>query len=771
MAEKTRKKDKGKKELLIRIRKRFQIMVEADRENRQLAMDDLKFLNIPGEQWDATTRKERGTRPCYEFNKLRVSAKRVINDMRANRPAGKVSGTEDGDKETAETIEGLGRNIWNVSDADTVIDNAAEYQVGGGMGNWRVTTEWGDDDFTQDIKVEAIKNPFCLYADPSAKDPMKRDAADWILTERISRSTFEAKYPDAEAIDFEESEFDDEEDWADEETVRICEYWYKEPVIKEIWLLKDGKVVDAETDGAKVDPTQVAKRRKVKTHNIKMCVASGDSILETPKEEGVETDAWKGKNHPFVQVYGESIVIDGKTYWWGLTRPGKDAQRSYNASRTAITETIALAPQSKWWATANQAKGHVDKWSVAHKENMPFMLYTADANAPGPPIRMGGADVPVALIQESQLASEEIKAVTGIYDASLGAKSNEQSGKAINARQAQGEIATFNYRDNMGKAIRRTWEIIVDLIPKVYDTERMVRILGIDGSEKYVRINEAKVDPNTGKMVMVNDLRRGKFDVSITTGPSFSTQRQEFAELGTQIMQANPEMTPLIGDLIFKAMDIPFSDQIAERLKAMLPPQLQEGPDGKPMPPQAVQAMQQADMAMQQVQEQTKLVQAAAQEVEQGKAELEKGKSEIQKLLSQMDVKEAQFKAEVVQQLAAIEKAATQFEMEQMQSQQEGEKQAVESDKEAFNQVASEAVENIQQLAGQLVDFAGSTIQQLQALASEKAAPRQKSIRIKRVNGELIGDVTDADGSSKQVRVSRQNGELVGQVTPTENMQ
>src|SRR3990172_4297117 len=179
-------------DLLIKIRDRFKVMSDADHDNRVMALSDMKFVNIPGEQWDAAMRKERGERPCYEFNKLRITCKRVINDMRANRPAGKVRGVEGSDKDTADVYEGLIRNVWNNSDGDTVIDQAAEYQVTGGMGAWRIATKYASEDaFEQDIVVEPIQNPYCLYADPACQDWLKRDAADFILTDRISKAAYE----------------------------------------------------------------------------------------------------------------------------------------------------------------------------------------------------------------------------------------------------------------------------------------------------------------------------------------------------------------------------------------------------------------------------------------------------------------------------------------------------------------------------------------------------------------------------------------------------
>lgn len=718
--------------LLVRIRERYKVMADADRDNRVKALEDLRFLHIPGEQWDQVQKTARGQRPCYEFNKLRVTTKRIVNDMRANRPQGKVRGVEDNDKDTAEVMEGLIRNIWNVSDGDTVIDYAGEYQVGGGMGAWRIDTEYADDSFSQDILIKAIKNPFCLYADPAASDPIKRDAEDWFLTEQISKASFETRWPKADVIDFDDVEFDDELDWETDEKIRIGEYWYKEPYDKEIWQLQDGKVIDA-VEGLPPE-IEVVQKRSVHCNKIMMCIASGHAILEGPTE-------WGGKEFPFVQIYGEWIVIDGKIHWFGLTRFGKDAQRSYNVSNTAIIETVASAPQAKFWATPDQAQGHTDQWAVAHKELMPFQLYNPDAKAPGPPVRMGGAEVPVALIQQAQIASEDIKAVTGIYDASLGNQSNETSGKAISARQMQGEIATFNFSDNMAKGIRRTWEILIDLVPKVYDTERTIRTLGVDGAEKYVKINTMVPDPQTGEMKALNDLGTGKFDVTVTVGPSFSTQRQEASQVFTEMASTFPPLMQVAGDLIFKSMDVPYSEQIAERMKTLLPPQIQQQEaDGKPVPPEAQAALAQADQAMQMVQQQGQMVQQAAQEVEQGKAEAEKAKAEVQKLISQLEIKKAQFDAHVAQ-------VEAQMTLKDAQSASGESQKGNDESRAKLSQQLQEAITEMQK------DFADAQQALMNTLAevmSKQAPqvivanpPKRKQVRVRRVNGELVGEIQE----------------------------
>ncbi len=639
---KTRAEKKADKDLLVRVRKRAKIMMDADRENRELAIEDMKFLRVPGHQWDDITKSERGSdRPMYEFNKLNTSVKSVINQMRENRPMGKVRAAEDGDIKTAEILEGGIRNVVANADFDTVTDYAAEYQVGAGMGAWRVTLEYAEDSFGQVIDINPLLNPFCLYCDPAAKDLLKRDAEDWWYTDKISKASYESRWPKAEIVDIDDIAFDDDGDWETQDQVRIGEYWYKEPYDKTLLLLSDGSVIDQlDKEGNPVTPPEgvtVVKSRVQRCHKIMMCIVSGMAILEGPVE-------WAGSMHPWVMVYGEYVVIEGKVYWNGITRAGKDPQRAYNYSRTSAIEAVALAPQDKPWITPKQLAGLETHYAESHKKNFPFNLYNPDSNAPGPPVRQGGPNIPAALIQEMQIASDDIKAVTGIYDASLGAQGNETSGKAINARKAQGEIANFNYQDNMGKGVKRTWEILVDLFPKVTDTETTIRILGVDGKESYETVN--KQDPVTGKVI--NDLSRGRFDTAITVGPSYATRRMEAAEAYTQMAGVDEGLMLSSGDLVYKALDLPYAQEIAERRQKLLPQPIQQMlTEGKDLPPEVQAAMAQVQQAQQQVQEHGQLVQAAQQELQQEMAKAAGDKAAAQ--LAQANLKGAELQLKAAQ--------------------------------------------------------------------------------------------------------------------------
>lgn len=739
-AESDPKRDKAKA-ILEELRENFRLDIEADRHNRDSFVEALKFCFVPGEQWEPSVKKARGPkRITREFNETRVKVKSVINHIRANRPTAKIRPVEEGDVQTAEAMNGLWLNIWNTSDADNVTDFVAETQVAGGMGAWMVRTEYADDGvFEQNICIKPIRNPLCLVPDRAAKEQDKSDARHWTYHTKLSKAEFESKYKNAEKVSFEAEDFGDDTDPNDDdESVWVAEYWRKEPVTRQMCLLSTGQTVDKQTLGQLPEGVTIVKERAVKSHKIVQYVCSATEILDGPNE-------WAGREFPFVIVYGEYVIVDGKTYWSGVTQTMMDSQRSHNETLSGVYETIALAPQAKYWTTVDQAKGLMGQWNQATEENLIAMLYNADPKAPGPPVRVGGADVPAALMQASQMSRDSMKSVSGIFDASLGEVSNETSGKAIRARQDQGLVVTYNYGDNMAKAIGRTCKIVIDLIPKVIDTPRSLRILGKDGAEKYIKVNH--FDPITGEVV--NDLSRGKYDFVVTQGPNFATQRQEAAETLTALSQTDPTLMQVAGDLIIKQFDYPMADEIAERKRMMLPPQILQAISGdQQQDPALMAAMAQVQQLQQQVQEQAAMVEQAAQEAQTEKAGADKAKADVQLALANLKTQEA----ELGRQVAEFQKlvAETQAKMAAEQATTEGD-----NDRESLTAEVNNALAGIQSQVGQMMtDYAQQMAALMQSMQQPQVVvanqPKRKVARTARVNGEYVTTIEEIPQESVQ---------------------
>jgi hypothetical protein len=326
-------------------------------------------------------------------------------------------------------------------------------------------------------------------------------------------------------------------------------------------------------------------------------------------------------------------------YRSSVIRFAKDPQQLYNFARSSMAEIMALQPKAPFMVSTKQVNGLEAIWADANAKNRPYLPYVTDPEAP-PPQRVQPPVSSQAVSQEVAMAAEDMKGTTGIYDASLGAQSNEKSGVAIRERKMEAQTNTSVYADNMVKAITQTGKILVSMIPKVYDTRRIVRILGEDDQEKQVLINELVVQ--NGMAYPVNDLSVGAYDVRIAVGPSYETKRQEASEGMMAFLQAVPQAGPMVADLIAKMQDWPEADRVAERLRKMLPPGIAE--DQEEQTPEAMQAMQ-----MQQAQQAQQMqVQQQAMQMEQAKIEAEIRKAQAEAVEAEADAMKAQIEAQMM---------------------------------------------------------------------------------------------------------------------------
>lgn len=598
-------------------RERYTRGVDADRENREQAMDDMRFR--AGDQWPDQVKEQRKSaeRPCLTINKMGASVRQVTGDVRLNRPAIKVRPVDGAsDKDLAKVFTGLIRNIEQVSDAQAAYVTSLENSAAGGTGSFRIVTEFADDDtFDQDIRIRRMTNPFATVWDPDAQELTREDALWCFVIEEMGLEEYKNRYPDASIAEFESDEPSDYlKDWYRDEKIRIAEYWRKVPV-KKILGLAEGRVLDlTEIPRASWKELGVTRSREVDSHLVEQVVISGVEVLEGPYE-------WPSKYIPIIPVWGEEVHVGATTMRHGIVRFAKDPQRMYNYHRSAAVEMISLAPKAPFIATTEQIAGLEKYWESANTANFSILPYKADPKAGGPPQRSPPPPVQQALNQEAAIASDDIKSVTGLFDASLGARSNETSGKAILARQREGDVGTFVYIDNLARAIGYAGRILVDLIPKIYDSTRIIRILGEDESEEFVEINQTT--PNG----LVNDLSVGKYDVVVTTGPSFTTKREEMSESMLAFVQAVPQAGLAAADLIAKAQDWAGAEEIGKRLRKLAVAQgLAEPEEGDQPPPPSPEAIA--------AQEKMK------QEALKAAGELEKMGMEVQKIEAETEGKE-----------------------------------------------------------------------------------------------------------------------------------
>lgn len=576
-------------DILAEAKRLYGICQDAEDHNRKTAKDDITFAR-EGTQWDDKIRKAREAegRPCLTINKLPAFIRQVVNDARQNKPSIKVHPVDSGaDVETADVINGLIRNIEYTSNAEVAYDTATESAVTGGFGYIRVGVGYAyDTALDQDITIDRVVNPFQIYGDPHSK---AADSSDWdvaFVVEKMTERAFKAKYK-AAVTNWDDADAWGDEQWRSDDMVTVAEYWTREEYDRPVLQLSDGTILDrAEFEAdeqlqllVRAQQMEITRERTAKSHRTKQRFISGAEVLS-------ERD-WPGRYIPIIPVYGDEFDVNGKRYFRSLIHNAIDAQRMFNYWRTTSTELVALAPRVPFIGPRG-AFDDDDNWQTVNVKSHPYLEYSG----PVPPQRQSLDSGPAAgALQEALNASDDMKAIIGLYDASLGARSNETSGRAIMARQREGDVATFHFIDNMARAIRHTGRVILDLLPHLYNTERVIRVIGEDGSERAVTINAPfqKTDPETGKPMVdemgqavlgLHKLDAGKYDLTVTTGPSFTTRREEAAYSMTEALRAFPAAAPVIMPELAKNLDWPGADDIAEKLKqqseGQIPEQVQQ---------------------------------------------------------------------------------------------------------------------------------------------------------------------------------------------------
>lgn len=607
--------------LLKTAREQLDDAESADKRNRESSKDDLRFAI--GEQWDPEIKRAREAegKPCLVINAMPQFIRQVTGQIRQIDPAIRVLPADSAaTKDVAEIYEGLIRHIQYQSDAASVFEASAESAAACGIGHFRVRADYcAGASFDQELLIERIHNPFAVLWDPNAKDPTRKDAGWCFVLEDMPKADFEAQYPDHSLNEVTDEHKDGSFGrWVGNDTVTVAEYYWIEPEEIRIGLMPDGSVME--------NPPAFAMPLKTRTatiNRVKWAKITGTDVLEGPIDV-------PGPWIPVFAVTGEEWHLGDEMYRSGVIRFAKDPQRLYNYSRSASAELTAIQPKAPYLVTPRQVAGFEEHWKSANTANAPYLPYNPDPNAP-PPQRVPPPVPSAALAHEIGLASEDMKRTTGIYDASLGARSNETSGIAIAQRKQEGHIATSVYVDNMVKAIRHCGAVMVAQIPAIYDTQRVVRVLGEDDQEKIVAINQT-FQTIQGQFVQ-NDLTVGKYDIRVSAGPSYDSKRQEASAGMMDFIRAYPPAAQAIADLIAKMQDWPDADRVAERLKKTMPPHLLDAED---MPPEMVQQIEQ------QAQQQAQMQQLAAQ-LEAAKAEAEVRKENADANKVELEVAEKQF--------------------------------------------------------------------------------------------------------------------------------
>lgn len=579
--------------------KRYDRGWNKDRHNIAAAYDDLNFL--AGTQWlpDLERQRLNDGRPVLTFNRCGQFVRQVTGDIRQMKPAISVVPVSSGaDEKIAEIREGLIRHIEDASDATiSVYPDAADSQVGCGIGHWEVAGEYGDEtDYEQNLIIRPIDDQVSVIWDPDSKKKTRADALFCFVPVDMTREAYEETYPEYPVDDIGSWEGNYIDNWFDADRVRVARYWYKVKTKKRLVKMPTGEVFD-------VTPEDNSKEAKAESREQEaQYVMLGGMAYE---REGYkvfhrmmncnqfleEPQAWPGRFIPIIPVIGEEVRAGGRVDRFGIVRFLADPQRAYNYARSTQTEFVGLQPKAPYVGTEENFKDFEEQWDTANVKNWPYLPYRPDPkNGNVPPQRLQPPTSSPGLTECVMDALNDMQGVVGIYNASLGAKSNEDSGRAIKFREAQTDTGTYVYMANFALAIAHTARVLNDLIPHYYDTARQIRILGLDGKSTMVQINQPQdgltidgVDP-----IKMNDITIGTYDIQMEMGPSYATQREAAREGIVEFIKAFPPSAPLLSDMFADMQDWPQKEEIVDRMRTLLPPQIQAQiakKDNKPIPP------------------------------------------------------------------------------------------------------------------------------------------------------------------------------------------
>jgi len=616
-------------EFLEHVRTLYSKDLDSDRINREESTLDARF--VTGEQWDPSVKSKRelAGKPALTINRLPAYVAQLVGNRRMNDTGIKIIPDAGGSKRVAKVREGLIRNIQKLSRAQYAFDKAFEQQVIGGLGNFQVHLDYAHDDvFEQDIHIAAIPNPLAVVWDQNSVDPSGADAQHVFVVDNLDRKEFKRRYPKAEGGSWDaDMERVRSTGMDTDDDVQVVSFWRMRSKERVVAMMQNGDVRDVTdlqleewAEEVMLDSDQLPMIREVQRKYAEMYLCSANTILAGPYVLPI-------KRLPVFKVTAWELFIEGDRKRWGLIRHARDPQKLHNYWRSVIAEKLIGSPKAKWIAADTAVEGYEDDYRRSHLSDDPLLKYNASSGAQ--PQRLDPVQMEAALIQEAGLASQDIRDVTNLHEANMGQRSNEVSGRAIMARQRVGEVGTVVYQDNLNIAIEECGKVINDLIPVVYDTPRIIKVLGEDMlTEKLVPINQQ--DPESV------DITEGKYTVSVTTGPSYTTRRVESREEMMAMVNAMPQMMSVAADKIIEAQDWPGAEAIARRVRAQLPPGMVSEQDMDEDELQALQGQQQAAQAQQEMQQQQMQIEMALKQaqVEEAQARAQEAQARAQQAMA-----------------------------------------------------------------------------------------------------------------------------------------
>ncbi len=632
---------------------------EESREQHARMREDLLFSNPSDpQQWDKLAIDARKGRPCLTFDRTNQFIMQVVNDARRNKPSIKVLPADSKAQiEVAEKLNGIIKHIEYISRAGTAYDTAIESAARVGLGWIRVVPKiMRPETNEQEVRIMRVHDPLSVLLEAGWTEPDGSDARKGWAETMMGEGDFKRAYPKAKM-----DSWDDDGGWFPEGMVRVCEYFNVKETRKNNIITTDGATFEEDEYHAvsqqigfapPVHDTFWSTQRSVKWSKLNGC-------------ETLEETDFPSQYIPLVPVMGYELWIDGKRYLCGMTRRLMDGQRAYNYERSAFIESVAMQPKAPFMVAFEALEGHEEAWGKLNGGNpthLPFNAWDDDNRQLPQPIRLNPPALPVAFAQGGQIASQDMESAVGMFKANLGQQGNETSGKAIRARQQEGDTANFHYIDNQARAIEQVGRIVVDMIPRIYDTKRQARIISEDGAHSFIETNPdlPQAVQKEGKKTVAINLGIGAYDVRVDVGPSYTTVREETAQNIVDLSQGNPQLAAAMAPMLFKLREMPEAEKMSRVAMALLPPPVQkayEDDEGEDIPPQVQAQIQQLQQQIEQMGQMLQEAQQAANDTQ--------AKVHIAKMQATVDMKKIDADVRIAEMSHAVKAQGEQMKGEQ----------------------------------------------------------------------------------------------------------
>ena len=635
---------------------------EAEYDIRENVREAHHFIDKRDGQWEPEIINMLSNRPRYTLDKTGPIVDQISGEIdNADftirvRPSG-----GEATKDNAKIFDGLIRNIRNVSNAEMVFKTASRSAVTGGIDGFEIVQDYVDADSIddQDLFIRKIHNYVDrVWFDQMAEEQDNNDARFCFVLSKITVPEYEKKFGEAPTGGIGDQRTNQVYSYKPTDMVMIGKFLYKKPRNIKLVKMSNGKTYREDSEEFQQVKDEFAaagiteeKSRNRKSWRVYSRLFTNDKWLSEPEETVFDY-------LPVVALYGNYKVSENKKIYRGVVEKLIDPQRIYNYSVSRQIEEGALAPRDKFWMTRTQVAGNEDTLSTMNTNADPVQTYTHDPEAPGAPVRTNSSQVNQGLAQVAATASEDLNAAAGLFSANMGDNPGLQSGVALDIQTSKGDNGMTKWINMVEVAICYAGKVLINAIPRSYDSTRQVRILSEDGSFEMQTINEQVKDMQTGEIVTLNNLSAGDYDSVCEAGLAFKSKQKEAAAAFVEMAQVDPSLIELSGDILMKNMQQDGFEDAGERKRIQL---INQGLI--PQSQMTEEELQVEQNKQQQPQQPDAMMIAAQAEVKKAEAEMLNAQNKQSEIQGNHQIKMAQIQ---------LEQARLQLEQQQFELKESG---------------------------------------------------------------------------------------------------